>query len=88
MSTGGLEQGAGSPCTTCLQFPDGAQRGEHVLDCDLEAVEGVPRAHLLVQPADVLRELLALHVHVLHVDVLHSKVNGGNVRLRHWGKFS
>jgi len=52
-----------------LQFADGSQRRDHVLDGVLGSVVRVPRARLLVQHAQVLRELLALLVHELDVDL-------------------
>ena len=41
-----------------LQFTDSPQRGQHVLDGDLEAVERVPASHLLVQASDILTSFL------------------------------
>ena len=52
-----------------LQLTHCPQRGQHVLHVRLQPPEQIPFPHFLVKPPDILGELLALHIHVLHVDV-------------------
>ena len=57
------------PDGVVLQLADGPEAGHHVLHGGLEPDVGVPRPHALVEAPHVLGELLALHVHVLHVNL-------------------
>ena len=53
-----------------LQLTDSPQGGQHVLDGGLQTCVCIPGSHLLVQGADVLGKLLAVNLHLLHVDLL------------------
>lgn len=52
-----------------LEFADGSQTRQHILDGGFELDVSVPGSHLLVEQANVFGELFTLDVHVLDVNL-------------------